>query len=74
MGIVALQDNSAHKKIMESLIGNGVAGSCPDLSNWCIFGLDNQQAGSYTPATELEIISFWPSPFGELATQNTTEK
>ena len=26
----------------------------------------NQHAGSYSPATELELIEFWPLPFEEL--------
>ena len=41
-------------------------GSGSGLSNRRTFGLANQQAGSYAPATELYLISFWPLPFGEL--------
>ena len=41
-------------------------GSCPRVRNRCTFGLANQQAGSYSPATELEIIRFRNFPFGDL--------
>ena len=37
-------------------------GSCPGLSSCCTFGLYNQLAGSYAPATELELIMFRPLP------------
>ena len=37
--------------------------SCTGLSNWCMFGFFNQQAGSYAPSTELELITFRPFPF-----------
>ena len=38
----------------------------PSLNNRCTFGLANQQAGSYAPATGLELIRFRPLPFGEI--------
>ena len=41
-------------------------GSFPGLGNQCMFGLAKQQAGSYAPATELDIIRFWNFPFREL--------
>ena len=36
---------------------------CPGLSNRCSFGLANQMAGRFSPATELEINRFLPSSF-----------
>ena len=58
---------------MEILLGSAGVGSCPGLSNRCTFGLANQQAGRYTPTTELEIIGFCPSPFGELVWHPSTQ-
>ena len=66
IGIGALQKNSAHRNIRESLLGSAGVSRCPGLINWCTFGLANQMAGRYTPATELEIIRFWPLPLGEI--------
>ena len=31
-----------------------------------MFVLSNQLSGRYTPATELDLIRFWPSPLGDL--------
>ena len=39
---------------------------CTGLSKQCTFGLDNRLAGSFSPATELEINMFWPLTFREL--------
>ena len=71
--IRALQDNSAHRKIRESLLGSAGVVSCTGVSNRCTFGLANQQAGSYTPATELELIMFQPLTFGELVWHLSTQ-
>ena len=48
-------------------------GSCTGVSNRCTFGLANQYAGSYAPATELELIRFRPLPFGELVWHLNTQ-
>ena len=61
-----LQENYAHRKIRESLLGRSGVGRCPGLSNRWKFGLDNQQAGKYISATELEIIRSRHFPLGEL--------
>ena len=53
---------------MESLLGSSGVVSCPGLINRCIFGLVNQQAGSYAPATDLEL---WGA---RLAHQHTSER
>ena len=58
---------------MESLLGRAGVGSCPGLNNWCTFGFANQQAGSYAPATELDIIRFWPLTFQELVWHLSTQ-
>ena len=47
--------------------------SCPRLSNQCKFGLANQQARRYAPATELELIRFWRSPFKDLVWHLSTQ-
>ena len=73
IGIGALQDNSAHRKIRVSILGSAEVGSCPGLSKRCTFLLTNQQAGSYAPATELDLIRFWPLPFGELVWHLSTQ-
>ena len=39
---------------------------CPSLSNQFTFGLANQLAGRFVPATELEITRSRTSPFGDL--------
>ena len=57
----------------ESLLGSVGVGICTGLSNQCTFGLANQQAVSYSPATKLEIISFWPLPFWELVWHISTQ-
>ena len=59
----ALWNNSIHRKIRESPLGSAGVVSCTGLSNRCTFGLVNQQAGSYSPITELEIIRYLPLPF-----------
>ena len=48
-------------------------GSCTGLINRCTFGSTNQQAGSYTPATELELIRFRNFPFGDLVWNPSTQ-
>ena len=58
---------------MESLLGSAGVGSCPRLSNRCMFGLANQQDGRYAPATELEFIMFFPLPFGGLVWHLSTQ-
>ena len=58
-------DNYAHRKIRESLLGSAGVGSCPGIIKRCMLGLDNQQAGSYAPVDELELIIFRTFPFGE---------
>ena len=58
---------------MKGLLGREGVGGCPGLSNRCMCGLDNQQAGSYTPANELELISFWPFPFGGIVWHLSTQ-
>ena len=73
IGIWYLQNNSAHTKIVESLLGSAGVGSCPDISNRCMLVLANQQAGGYSPSTELELISFWPLPFRELVWHISTQ-
>ena len=65
IGIGSLRDNSAHRKVTESLIGSAGVGRCPGLSNWCTFLLENQQAGKYISATELELNRFRTFPLGE---------
>ena len=66
MGIGSLWVNYSHRNIWESLLESAVLGSCSGVSNRCTFGLENQQAGSYSLATELELIRFWHLPFGGL--------
>ena len=57
----------------ERLLGSAGVVSCPILSNQCMFGLSNQQNGSYAPATELEFIRFWTLPFRELVWHLNTQ-
>ena len=64
--IGALRDNSTHRKVMESLLGIIVVGSCPSISNRCTLILVNQKARIYASATELDIIRFEPLAFREL--------
>ena len=66
IGIGALQENSAHMKITESLLVRARVDRCHGLSNRCKFGLANQQAGKYISVTELELNRFRPFPLGEL--------
>ena len=46
---------------------------CPVLSNRCMFGLANQLAGSFVPASELELNKFRPLPFRELLWHLSTQ-
>ena len=66
IGIGDLWENSAHRKIRESLLGSAGVGRCPVLSNQCNFGFSNQQARKYITITELELNRSWPFPLGEL--------
>ena len=63
IGIGELWENSANRKIRESLLGISGVVIFPGTSNQCTLVLDNQQAGRYYLATELEIIRFRPFPF-----------
>ena len=36
------------------------------MLNFCTFGLANQLAGCFAPATELDLNMFWPLPFGDI--------
>ena len=58
--------NSTHRNIREILLGSAGVGRCPGLSNRCTFGLANLLDRRYTPATELELIRFWPLTSGDL--------
>ena len=69
----ALQDNSAHRNISESLLGSAGVGRCTSLSNWRTFGFSKQLAGRYTTATELELIIFWLLPLGGLMWHLSTQ-
>ena len=71
--IGALRENSAHRNITESLLGSAGVDRCPGLSNWCKFGLTNQQAGKYISATELDINRFWTFPLGDLVWHLSTQ-
>ena len=66
IGIGDLWENYSYRNIRESLLRRAGVGSCLGVSNHCMFGLANQQAGRFAPATQLELIRFWPFPFGEL--------
>ena len=66
IGIGALRDNYAHRKIMENLLGSAGVHRCPGLSYSCTLGLANQQVGKYISANELEFNRFCPFPLGEL--------
>ena len=66
IGIGSLWENSANRKIRESLLGSAGLGMCPGLSNRCKFWLANKQAGKYIFTTELDLNRFWPLPFGEI--------
>ena len=46
---------------------------CPGLSNRWKFVLSNRLSGNFAPATELDINRFWPSPFGELVWNLSTQ-
>ena len=69
----SLWKNYSHRNIRESFLVSAGVGRCPGLSNWCTFGLTNQLAGIYIPATELELNRFWPSPLGELVCHLITQ-
>ena len=73
IGIGSLQENFAHRKIRESLLGSAGLGRCTSLSNQFMFGLSNQQAGSYAPATELVNIRFRYLPFWEIVWHLSTK-
>ena len=66
IGIGSLRENSAHRKIIEILLGSTGVGRYPGLSNRCTFLLVDQQAGKYISATELELNSFRPLSLREL--------
>ena len=66
IGIVSLWKNSNHRKITEILLGRVGVVSFTVTRNHCTLVLTNQQAGSYVPATESDIIRFWTLPFGYL--------
>ena len=53
LGVGGLWDNFVHKKIRKILLGSAGVGIFTSLRNKCKFGLTNQQAGIYAPATEL---------------------
>ena len=46
---------------------------CPGLINQCTFGLANRLAGSFSPATELELNKFSPLPFRYLMWHLSTQ-
>ena len=71
--IGALWENSAHRKISKSLLGSAGVGRCPGFSNQCTFGLANQQAGRYIPATELDLIRFRPLTLGYIVCPFSTK-
>ena len=71
--IGALRENSAHRKITKEFLWNVGVSRCPGISNWWKFGLYDQLAGSFTPATELEINRFWTLPFGEFVWHLSTQ-
>ena len=73
IGIGALRDYSAHRKIMESVLGSAGVVRCPGWSNRYTFVLDNQQAGKYISATELELNRFCPLPLGDLVWYLSTQ-
>ena len=58
---------------MEILLGSSGVGRFPGLINRCKFGLADQLSGRYTPATELDIIGFWPFPLGDLVWHLSTQ-
>ena len=63
--IGSLHDNSADRKISKSFLGSVGVARCIGLSNRCMFGLVNKQAGKYISATELDLIRFWTFLLGE---------
>ena len=73
IGVEYLRENSSHRKIRGSLLGSAVIGSCPRITNRCMLGFTNQHAGSYAPATELDLIMFWPLPLGETVWNLSTQ-
>ena len=58
---------------MEIILGSAGVGSCTGLINRCKSELANQQAGRYSPATELELIRFRPLPSGEIVWHVSTQ-
>ena len=66
IGIGALQENYAHRKIREILLRSVGVGRCLGWSNCCKFWLDNKQAVKYISSTELELNSFCHLPLGDL--------
>ena len=73
IGIGALWDNYAHSKITVIFLVNVGVDSCPGVSNQCMLGLAYQQSWKYFPATELDIIRFWPFPFRYLMWHLSTQ-
>ena len=63
IGIGDFWEHSAHGNIRESLLGSAGVGSCLGISNQCKLVLDNQQAEINSPATDLNLVRFWPFPF-----------
>ena len=71
--IGAVWGNSAHGKIIKSLLGSAWLGRCTGLINLCTFRLANQQDVKYISATELELNRFWPLPLRELVWKLITQ-
>ena len=72
-GIGSLRESSARRNIRESLLGSAGVGRCNDLSNRCMFGLSNQQAGRSIPGTELELNRFHPLTLWEFVWNLSTQ-
>ena len=73
IGIWSLWENPAYRNSRKILSGRAGVGRCTGLSNWCTFGLVNQQAGKYITDTELELIMFCPLPLGEMLCHLSTQ-
>ena len=58
---------------MGRLLGSAVVVRCTVLSDWCTFGLDNQKAGKYISATEVDLVRFCPFPLGGLMWHLSTQ-
>ena len=65
-GIGSLRGNFFHRNIRGVLLGSAVVVRRTGLSNRCMFGFDNQQAGKYISATEVELVRFCLLPLGDL--------